>query len=94
MMPTKEDIKKVAANARIMLCEEELEILSKDAEQILGHFSMIEEADTSSVEPSFQPVRLSNIFREDAVRPPISQDDALSQTQHKKDGFFKGPRVT
>ena len=45
------------------------------------------------VEPSFQPVELKNMTREDKVEDSLKQEEALANTKNKKDGYFKGPRA-
>ena len=48
---------------------------------------------TKNVEASLQPVELKNMLREDNEEKTFSQEDALSLTEHKKGGYFKGPRA-
>ena len=40
-----------------------------------------------------QPVELKNALREDIEEKCLSQEEALSLTEHKKDGYFKGPKA-
>lgn len=89
----KELILKVAENARLELSEKEIEQFIKDFKEILEAFSKIDGVDTEGIEPSVQPVELKNVLREDKSRPGLSQEDALANTEHKKDGYFKGPRA-
>ena len=83
----------VAQVARLKLTEEEIRKFLPQLKEALEFFSKLEEADTGDVSPSFQPVELKNSMREDVEKECLSQDDALSLTEHKKDGYFKGPRV-
>src|SRR3989344_18330 len=89
----KELILKVAENARLELSEKEIDQFIKDFKEILEAFSKIDEVDTEGIEPSMQPVELKNALREDKSRPSLSQEEALANTEHKKDGYFKGPRA-
>ena len=41
--------------------------------------------------PSFQPIPIKDIFREDVAKEPISQEKVLANTKHKENGYFKGP---
>ena len=86
-------IKHVAKVARLNLTETEIKEFLPQLKEILDTFSKIQEVDTKKTEPSFQPVELKNALREDIVKKSISQEDALKNTQHKKDGYFKGPKV-
>ena len=83
----------VAEIARIKLSEEEIKKFLPQLKEILEFFSKLKEINTDNVKPSFQPVEIKNIMREDVEEKCLSQDDALSLTEHKKDGFFKGPRA-
>ena len=47
----------------------------------------------SGIEASLQPVELKNMLREDKKEECFSQEEALSLSEHKKDGYFKGPRA-
>ena len=83
----------VAELARVKLNDEEIKKFLPQLKEILEFFSKLKEIETDNVKPSFQPVELKNIMREDREGQCLSQDDALSLTEHKKDGYFKGPRA-
>ena len=83
----------VAEVARLKLTEEEIKKFLPQLKEALEFFLQLGEVDTGNVKPSFQPVELKNVMREDAEKECLSQDDALSLTEHKKDGYFKGPRA-
>ncbi|MFH1332536.1 MAG: Asp-tRNA(Asn)/Glu-tRNA(Gln) amidotransferase subunit GatC [archaeon] len=93
MKVDKELIIRVAKNARLNLSAKEVNEFIKDFEDILGNFSVLDKVDVKDVEPSFQPIPVKNVFREDNVGVCLSQDDALSNAAHKKDGYFKGPKA-
>jgi len=83
----------VAEVARLKLTEEEIKKFLPQLKEALEFFSKLEEVNTNNIRPSFQPVELKNAMREDAEKECLSQDEALSLTEHKKDGYFKGPRA-
>lgn len=83
----------VADVARIKLSEEEINKFLPQLREVLEFFSQLKEINTDNVKPSFQPVELKNAMREDKEEECVSQEDALSLTPHKKDGYFKGPRA-
>jgi aspartyl-tRNA(Asn)/glutamyl-tRNA(Gln) amidotransferase subunit C len=86
-------LEKVAENARLELTDKEIEKFLPQLKEALEFFSQLQEVDTDNVKPSFQPVEIKNILREDSEKECLSQDEALSLTEHKKDGYFKGPRA-
>ncbi|HIH21494.1 MAG: Asp-tRNA(Asn)/Glu-tRNA(Gln) amidotransferase subunit GatC [Candidatus Diapherotrites archaeon] len=89
----KELILKVAKNARLNLSEEEVKKFLPQLQEILEAFSKIDELNVEKAKPSFQPLEQKNVWRKDAVKECLSQEEALSLTKHKKNGYFKGPRV-
>ncbi|HLC98689.1 MAG TPA: Asp-tRNA(Asn)/Glu-tRNA(Gln) amidotransferase subunit GatC [Candidatus Nanoarchaeia archaeon] len=86
-------ILRVADNAKLSLTDKEIDEFLPQLKEVLEFFSSIDEVDTKGIEPSTQPVEIRNVLREDVVKPSLSQDDALANTEHKKDGYFKGPRA-
>ncbi|MCH8004444.1 MAG: Asp-tRNA(Asn)/Glu-tRNA(Gln) amidotransferase subunit GatC [Nanoarchaeota archaeon] len=89
----KELIGHVAEVARLKLTDKEIEKFSKELREIIGSFSKLDEVDTKDIEPSLQPVGLKNMLREDKEEKSFTQEEALSLTEHKKDGYFKGPKA-
>lgn len=88
-----EKVEKVASLARLNLTEEEKGRFAEDFEEILDFFSALDEVETEDVEPAFHPIELKNEMREDEVEEPLSQEEALANTEHKEDGFFRGPKI-
>ena len=93
MEVNKELIKKVALNARLNLTEKEIETFIPEIKEILEHFSKLSKLNTDNVKPSFHPIELKNVMREDIAKKSLSQEEALSNTRHKKDNYFKGPKA-
>ena len=90
---TIELVKKVAKNARLPLTNEEIEKLIPEITDVLGLFSQLDNVDTTGVTPSFQPITIKNVMRDDTITPCLSQEAALKNTKHKINGYFKGPRA-
>ncbi len=93
MKVDKELIKNVAELARLKLSEEEKKRFLKDLKEILDAFSKIDEVDTKEIEGTFHSVEMKDRLRDDLVEDSLSQEEALENTEHKKDGYFKGPRA-
>ncbi len=90
---TPELVKRVAANARLHLKEEEIKRFVAEMKDILAAFATLSEVDTKNVEPSFHPIPVKNVAREDKPGECLDREEALSLTPHKKDGYFRGPKV-
>ncbi len=90
---TPEFVKKVAVNARIKIKEEEAKEFAKEMSEILAAFEKLSELDTKDTEPSYHPITLKNITREDVVGESTKKEEALALTQHTKNGYFRGPKA-
>ena len=89
----KELIKHVASVARLELSEKEIETFLPQLKDVLATFSKVAEVNTTNVKESFHPVELKNRMREDIPGDCLTQEQALKNTEHKKDGYFKGPKA-
>lgn len=90
---TKETVKKVAQVARLNLTEQEINKFTPQLKEILDAFSKIDEIDTEQTKMSIQPIELKNVLREDKPKECLSVQEALKNTELKKDNYFKGPRA-
>ena len=90
---TKDTVRKVAKIARLNLTDTEIEKFTPQLKEILETFSKINEVDTNDTKMSIQPVELKNALREDVPKSGLSVEEALSNAEHKKDNYFKGPRA-
>ena len=93
MQITPELVRNVAANARLRLKEEEIKTFAKEMQDLLSNFEVLAELDTKNTPPSFHPIVIENITREDTPGTCLDREDALALTPHKKDGYFKGPKT-
>ena len=84
---------RVAENARLNLTEQETKKFLPQLQEILKAFSKLDELELGKEKPSFQPIALKNVMRQDKVEKCLSQEEALKNTKHKKQGYFLGPRV-
>ena len=93
-MIDEELIQKVAQLAKLTLTQEEINKFSRDFEEILNAFRVLDEVDVSQTKSSFKPIENRDVLREDTIADCITQDAALKFTKNKQDGFFIGPKTT
>jgi len=43
--------------------------------------------------PTFHPLTIKDILRKDIPKPSLTQEQALSNTIHKENGYFRGPKT-
>ncbi|MDF1543958.1 MAG: Asp-tRNA(Asn)/Glu-tRNA(Gln) amidotransferase subunit GatC [bacterium] len=89
----KDEIKRIAALARLQLSENDLEKLSHDLTVVVDYFEQMTEVDTTGVEPRGQSVGTSGELREDVVKPSLSQKEALANAPESDGDFFLVPKV-
>ncbi len=93
-MQLNEDLlKRIAKNARLELSNKEVDEFLPQLKEVLDVFSRVSEVNTDNTELAVHPLDLKNAAREDKAEESISQELALKNTEHKKDGYFKGPKV-
>ncbi len=89
----KMNIEKVARLARLELSDDEKEIFGGQMEQILTYMEQLNRIDTSGVEPTSHAIPMSNVFRDDEVKPSFPRGEVLAIAPDEEDGHFKVPRI-
>jgi len=90
---TTDTIRHIAKLARLSLTEAEVEAFVPQFQEILGLFAELDAVDVSEAAPSFHALQLGEALADDAPEACLSQEQALSLTPHRQDGYFKGPKV-
>ena len=93
MAITIKDVDYIAALARLEFTAEEKEQFAHQLTDILHYMEKLNELDTTNVEPLSHVIELSNVFRDDVVKPSIPTADALRNAPAKTDSHFKVPKV-
>ncbi len=87
------DVKYVAHLARIALAPGEEERLAAQLGNILGYIEKLKELDVREVEPTAHAVPLINVFRDDEIRPSLTNEEALRNAPSKANGLFLVPKI-
>lgn len=91
---SRDDVLHLAQLSQLQLEEGEVESLRQDLSEILTHINQLAELDTTGVEPTYQVTDLSNVYRDDVVRPHTANRDALLATApDQADHQIKVPKV-
>ena len=93
MRVDKELLEHVAELARLSLTDAEIKEFIPELQEILDAFSQLDKVDTETIKPSFQPVEVKNVMRDDTTKESLLVEQALANSDHTKDGYFKGPRA-
>jgi aspartyl-tRNA(Asn)/glutamyl-tRNA(Gln) amidotransferase subunit C len=93
MSVTIKDVEHIAELARLEFTEDEKGKLTSQLNSILAYMEQLNKLDTRTVEPLSHVIELSNVFREDVVKPGLATEDALKNAPAKTEKFFKVPKV-
>lgn len=88
-----EHVKKVAKLARLELTDAEVEEFSGQLSEVLDYVEKMNELDTRDVEPLAHCLPVSNVFREDLIRPSLGSDKAMANAPDNDGDFFKVPKI-
>lgn len=88
-------VEKAAGLARIALAPEEVERFTGQLSVVLKAVARLAEVDTEKVSPTASVLPVSNVMREDEIRPGLSRDEALANApKGGRDGeFFRVQQV-
>lgn len=90
---SEEQVKHVANLARLEFTEAEIEMYTKQLDDIIHYAEQLNELDTTDVEPTSHVLDVKNVLREDEVKPSADREDVLKNAPDHADGQFKVPSV-
>jgi aspartyl-tRNA(Asn)/glutamyl-tRNA(Gln) amidotransferase subunit C len=93
MSVLKEEVKYIAALAKLDFKEEELEEFTRHFNEILSYMDELNEVDTDNVEPLSHPIDGENIFREDVQIKSLDRDEAMKNAPETDGTYFIVPRI-
>ncbi len=93
MALTRDEVLHVADLARLSLLPEEIELFTRQLNDILAYVEKLQELDTEGVEPLAHVVLVFNVFREDAVRKGLDRKNVLNNAPAREEGAFLVPRI-
>lgn len=93
MALTKEDVLHVAELARLSLNPQEVEVFTRQLNDILQYVAKLEELDTTGVPAMAHVGQATNAFREDEVKAGLDRDKGLKNAPVREEGAFVVPRV-
>jgi aspartyl-tRNA(Asn)/glutamyl-tRNA(Gln) amidotransferase subunit C len=89
MKLTAEEVRHVALLARLGVTEAELEKFSHQLSHILENFEILQEVDTTDIEPTAHSIPIHTVLREDQARPSLSPEEVLANAPYEEDGHFR-----
>jgi aspartyl-tRNA(Asn)/glutamyl-tRNA(Gln) amidotransferase subunit C len=86
---TLDDVRAIADLARLALTEDEVAMYAEQLSQILESFTLLQEVDTSAVEPTASVLPLKSIMRQDEAQPALKPEDAVQNAPESEDNQFR-----
>ena len=90
---TPDIVKQVALLARLRLEGQELSMIATQLDHILQYVQQLQTVPTDQVEPTTHVLPLSNVLRQDELRPSLSQDAVMALAPAKHPPFVTVPKV-
>ena len=83
------EVQRIARLARLELTESEVGQYTEQLSAILGYISQLSEVDTENVATTSQVTGLSNVMREDEVRPCDNPHELIEMALEHKDNLIQ-----
>jgi len=90
---TMKDVEHVALLARLELTDEENQEQLEKLNQILDAMEVLNQVDTSHVEPLAHVLPINNVFREDELKESLPREKVLQNAPDHEEGMFKVPKI-
>jgi aspartyl-tRNA(Asn)/glutamyl-tRNA(Gln) amidotransferase subunit C len=90
---TRDEVRHLADLARIDLDDAELDHLAPQLSVILESVASIAEVAAADIPPTSHAIPLTNVFRDDVVRPSLTAEQALSGAPETELQRFSVPRI-
>jgi aspartyl-tRNA(Asn)/glutamyl-tRNA(Gln) amidotransferase subunit C len=86
-------VRHVAKLARLKLTDADVARYATQITAILGYVAQLKSVDVGSTEPMAHPLPLTNVLREDIVKPSLTTDQVLANAPAKDGPYFAVPKV-
>ena len=89
MRLTSDEVRHIAALARVAMTDDEVERMCGELSDILGHFDTLQQVDTTGAEPTGHSAGLETVMREDIADASPPRNDILANAPRSEDGFIR-----
>ena len=84
-----DEVRQIAALARISMNDEEIEIMRGQMVNILNNIDVLNNVDTDGVNPTGHSVDVRSVMRKDESRESLEPEDVLLNAPNSEDGFIR-----
>jgi aspartyl-tRNA(Asn)/glutamyl-tRNA(Gln) amidotransferase subunit C len=92
---TRDDVLRIAELARLELSESEVDVFTRQLDDILGYAVQVQDVDTTGVSPTSHPLGIDAAWRRDTAVPSLELAESLANAPNadRAGGLFKVPKV-
>ena len=92
-MISEDEVRRVAALARLTVTEDETKALAKQLSMVLKHFEQVSQVNTEGVEPLVTATDMPEFWRDDEIVAWDGAEAALANAPESVGNLFKVPPV-
>ena len=89
MKLSREEVRHLALLVRLGLSDDEVERLRGQLSDILENFEILQQVDTTGVEPTAHCIALENVLRDDVPAPSLSPGQVLANAPDREEDYLK-----
>jgi aspartyl-tRNA(Asn)/glutamyl-tRNA(Gln) amidotransferase subunit C len=93
MAISEKEVEQVSLLARLLLSADELGQMTSQLGAILQYMDLLAEVDTQAVEPMAHALDVSDVLRQDGVRPSLQREEALANAPLRDGECYLVPAV-
>lgn len=90
---SRDEVAHLAGLARLAVTEEELDTFAGQLDEILDAVAKVGQVAADDIPPTSHAVPLTNVFRDDEVRPGLTREQALGCAPAAEENRFRVPRI-
>jgi len=90
---TQQDVEYVARLAHLAVDDAAKERLAGEMGDILGYMDKLNELNTDDIEPMMHAQEMTNVYRDDEVKPSLTREEALRNAPQTDGEYFLVPRI-
>ena len=90
---SRDEVAHLARLARLAVTDAELDVFATQLDVILQSVARVSEVADADIPPTSHSVPVTNVYRDDEVRPGLTQEQALSGAPASEQGRFRVPRI-
>ena len=90
---SRKDVAHLAHLSRLSLTDEELDLFAGQLADVLDAVAQVGKAPVEDVPPTTHAVPMTNVMREDVIRPSLPREAVLAGAPAAEEGRFRVPRI-